>query len=54
MRIEPFRGDDIEPFLKLAAEEGWLAEPWEFEFLLRSFLRDVLRPLMIAAPQQVM
>ncbi len=37
MRIEPFRGDDIEPFLKLAAEEGWLAEPWEFEFLLTEF-----------------
>ncbi|MFZ2951352.1 MAG: GNAT family N-acetyltransferase [Desulfuromonadaceae bacterium] len=34
MTIEPFRTEDITPFLKLAAAEGWVAEPWEFEFLL--------------------
>lgn len=34
MKIEPFRSEDIAPFLKLAAAEEWLAEPWEFEFLL--------------------
>ena len=37
MTIEPFRTDDIVPFLKLAEAEGWVAEPWEFEFLLREF-----------------
>lgn len=37
MTIEPFRTDDIGPFLKLAVAEGWVAEPWEFEFLLTEF-----------------
>lgn len=37
MRIEPFRLDDIAPFLKLAAAENWVVEPWEFEFLLSEF-----------------
>jgi ribosomal protein S18 acetylase RimI-like enzyme len=37
MRIEPFRTDDIEPFLGLAAAENWVAESWEFEFLLSEF-----------------
>ena len=37
MTIEPFRTDDIATFLKLAAMENWLAEPWEFEFLLSGF-----------------
>jgi ribosomal protein S18 acetylase RimI-like enzyme len=37
MNIEPFRADDIEPFLQLAAAESWVAEPWEFRFLLAEF-----------------
>ena len=37
MMIEQFCPDDITPFLKLAAAEGWVAEPWEFEFLLAEF-----------------
>jgi len=37
MNIEPFRIDDIAPFLKLAERENWLAEPWEFQFLLSTF-----------------
>lgn len=37
MRIEPFRTDDIAPLLELAAAENWMAEPWEFEFLLSQF-----------------
>jgi ribosomal protein S18 acetylase RimI-like enzyme len=37
MTVEPFRSDDISPFLKIAAFEGWVAEPWEFEFLLSEF-----------------
>lgn len=37
MIIEPFRPDDIDPFLRLAASEGWVAEPWELEFLLAEF-----------------
>ena len=37
MTIEPFRPADIVPFLKLAAGENWVAEPWEFEHLLSEF-----------------
>jgi ribosomal protein S18 acetylase RimI-like enzyme len=37
MTVEPFRTDDIAPFLRLATAEGWVAEPWEFEFLLAEF-----------------
>ena len=37
MTIDPFRTEDIAPFLNLAAAEGWVAEPWEFEFLLSEF-----------------
>ena len=29
--------EDMAPFLKLATEENWVAEPWEFEFLLSDF-----------------
>jgi ribosomal protein S18 acetylase RimI-like enzyme len=35
--IDSFRTGDIAPFLKLAAAEEWLAESWEFEFLLEEF-----------------
>lgn len=37
MTIEPFRKEDIAAFLELAASEGWLADPWEFDFLLSTF-----------------
>ena len=37
MIIEPFRTDDIKSFLMLAAGENWVAEPWEFEFLMSTF-----------------
>jgi GNAT superfamily N-acetyltransferase len=37
MIIEPFREDDVAAFLKMAAAEGWVAEPWEFAFLLTVF-----------------
>jgi len=37
MNIEHFRMDDIPPFLELAATENWVAETWEFEFLLAKF-----------------
>lgn len=37
MIIEPFRTDDIATFLDLAAVEGWVAEQWEFDFLLTAF-----------------
>lgn len=37
MTIEPFRTDDIAGFLALAVTENWVAEPWEFEFLLAAF-----------------
>lgn len=37
MTIDHFCSVDIDPFLKLAALEGWMAEPWEFEFLLAEF-----------------
>jgi len=37
MIIEPFCRADIPSFLRLAGEEQWIAEPWEFDFLLTSF-----------------
>ncbi len=37
MIIEPFRTDDIPRFIALAATENWVAEPWEYEFLLAAF-----------------
>lgn len=37
MRIEPFAPADIAPFLAMADQEGWVADAWECEFLLRQF-----------------
>lgn len=37
MTIEPFRADDIAVFLKIAAAEKWVADPWELDFLLAVF-----------------
>lgn len=37
MTIKPFSTDNIEPFLRLAEAENWVAESWEFEFLLSQF-----------------
>jgi ribosomal protein S18 acetylase RimI-like enzyme len=37
MIIGPFCNEDIKPFLRLAAQECWVAEQWEFEFLLSTF-----------------
>ena len=42
MMIEPFRADDIAAFLTLASAEGWVAEPWEFAFLLTIFPQGCL------------
>jgi len=42
MIIEPFLEDDIAPFLRLAAAENWVAEAWEFEFLLSTFSQGCL------------
>ena len=37
MTIEPFCTDDVATFLELATTEGWVAEQWEFAFLLTAF-----------------
>lgn len=37
MTVEPFQTEDIAAFLRLAAEESWLAEEWELAFLLERF-----------------
>jgi len=37
MIVEPFQQGDIPGFLDLAAREGWIAEAWEFDFLLAVF-----------------
>ena len=42
MHIDRFRHEDIEDFLALAADEGWLCDRWEFEFLLEQFPRGCL------------
>src|SRR5450631_1112122 len=37
MTIEPLQADDIASFLKMASAENWVAEPWEFTYLLSVF-----------------
>lgn len=37
MIIKPFRIEEIDHFLRLAASEQWEADRWEFEFLLSAF-----------------
>jgi len=37
MQVDQFRRDDVQPFLSLAGEEGWLCSEQEFAFLLDSF-----------------
>lgn len=37
MTVEPFGTEDINGFLDLAAAEGWLVDPWELDFLLKTF-----------------
>jgi ribosomal protein S18 acetylase RimI-like enzyme len=37
MTIEPFQQADVGSFMEMAAAEGWVAEPWEFDFLLAVF-----------------
>jgi ribosomal protein S18 acetylase RimI-like enzyme len=42
MTVEPFQPADIGAFMVLAAAEGWVAEPWEFDFLLTEFPQGCL------------
>ena len=42
MMLEPFQSSDIGVFLELAAAEGWVADPWEFAFLLDVFPKGCL------------
>ncbi|GAM10761.1 acetyltransferase GNAT family protein [Geobacter sp. OR-1] len=42
MVLDSFRMFDIGPFLDLAAEEGWICDPWEFEFLIRTYPQGCL------------
>lgn len=37
MQIDQFRHEDLDAFLTLAGEEGWICDRWEFEFLLNAF-----------------
>lgn len=37
MNIQPFHREDIGRFLALATAERWVAEAWEFDFLLSAF-----------------
>ncbi len=37
MRIDQFLRNDIEPFLRMATAEGWICDPWEFDYLLETF-----------------
>ncbi len=51
MGVDQFRQTDIEPFLEMAAQEGWICDRWELEFLLPTFpagclvWRDANRPV---------
>jgi ribosomal protein S18 acetylase RimI-like enzyme len=42
MNIDWFRHEDVDPFLELAAAEGWICDRWEFDFLLRTFPQGCL------------
>lgn len=42
MAVTPFQSSDVASFLELAGTEGWLCEPWEFEFLRESFPQGCL------------
>jgi len=42
METDRFRDNDREEFLRLAAEEGWISDRWELEFLRRSFPQGCL------------
>ncbi len=37
IRFDRFRENDTETFLALAAEEKWICDRWEFDFLLHAF-----------------
>src|SRR6266540_2127608 len=37
MRIDRFTQHDIEPFLAMALQAGWICDQWEFRFLLEAF-----------------
>lgn len=37
LETDRFRPGDISLFLELARQEGWLCDPWELEFQLKSF-----------------
>ena len=37
MILTPFTAGDVTAFLTLARQEGWIAEPWECDFLLNTF-----------------
>jgi GNAT superfamily N-acetyltransferase len=37
MIVDSFDRFEIEPFLDLAVEEGWISDQWELEFLLKAF-----------------
>lgn len=51
MGIDRFRHTDMEQFLEMADEEGWICDRWELEFLLPAFpagclaWRDGSRPI---------
>ncbi|MBU5614023.1 GNAT family N-acetyltransferase [Geomonas azotofigens] len=38
----PFVSSDVNPFLRLALEEGWVCGQWEMDFLLRTFPQGCL------------
>jgi GNAT superfamily N-acetyltransferase len=42
MQIEQFGPDEIDSFMGLAQDEGWVCDFWEFEFLFRTFPRGCL------------
>jgi ribosomal protein S18 acetylase RimI-like enzyme len=50
MKIVPFRHEDVNAFLALAAEEHWICGRWEFDFLLRHFPEGCLAARLDGAP----
>jgi ribosomal protein S18 acetylase RimI-like enzyme len=49
-QIDQFQQGDVHDFLSLAADEGWICDHWEFDFLLRSFAPGCLVARVDDAP----
>jgi len=50
METDLFRDEDTDDFLRLAADEGWVSDQWEIEFLRRASPQGCLVKRILAFP----